>query len=70
VDAIGFSLADKPAEETMDLVFMAQINEWKGNAALQLRLKDFRPSYQEERPAMMAHVEGGSSAATGAVRQG
>jgi single-stranded-DNA-specific exonuclease len=44
VSAIGFGMADAPAQEgaSLDILFAPEHNEWNGNTSIQLRLRDLR----------------------------
>jgi len=43
-DAIGFKMGDiSPSDgEKINLVFTPQVNNWKGNKNIQLKIKDFK----------------------------
>jgi len=38
-NAIGFNMVDSPLGETVDLAFVVERNEWRGDVNLQLQLK-------------------------------
>lgn len=43
-NAIAFRMASRILPDMIDIAFFPEMNEWNGNATLQLRIKDFRPS--------------------------
>jgi len=45
IDAIGFNLADFGAHDVVDVVFNLDVNEWRGNRNIQLKLKDIRRAH-------------------------
>lgn len=50
---IGFGMAEHPVEEggDVDILFSPEHNEWNGQTAIQLRLRDLRPSAAPGSPA-------------------
>ncbi|MCB0836667.1 MAG: single-stranded-DNA-specific exonuclease RecJ [Bacteroidetes bacterium] len=50
LEAVGFNLAEKlsqvPAEGHIDIAYQPVFNTWNQNTRINLRLKDFRPSYE------------------------
>lgn len=43
-NAIAFRLGERATQETMDIAFFPEMNEWNGSSSLQLRVKDLRPA--------------------------
>lgn len=43
-NAIAFRMGERVAQETMDIAFFPEMNEWNGSSSLQLRVKDLRPA--------------------------
>lgn len=42
--AIAFRMAEREITGQIDIAFFPEINEWKGNSSVQLRIKDLRPA--------------------------
>lgn len=42
--AIAFRMAEREIPGQIDIAFFPEINEWKGNSSVQLRIKDLRPA--------------------------
>jgi single-stranded-DNA-specific exonuclease len=42
--AIAFRMAEREIHGQIDVAFFPEINEWKGNSSVQLRIKDLRPA--------------------------
>ncbi len=49
LSAIGFGMADMPAEAgtRLDILLSPECNEWNGSTTLQLRLRDLRPAQED-----------------------